>query len=236
MIARIVYPLPFDAWSVFEQEVYRFAHTFKTYPPECDYVLYLVTQWGLPTPSIYELFYNTRHVWTPPFNTNGADLGAHRFVADMLPENEFLIGLSARCYFHRPGWGRRLLEAREKYGPGIYGTGSMEHLPHIRTCGYGIDVFYWKNHPVSPTDRPTTVEIESGQHCLTTHVLNEAGKAMQVTWDNERELADCRNPEELGIFRRGSQNAMLVWDRHTELFAAASDEEKARLSGLSDHG
>jgi hypothetical protein len=41
-----------------------------------------------------------------------------------------------------------------------------------------------------------------------------------------------RKPE--NIFRRGDQSNLLVWDRHTEIFAKASEEERAKLAKLSD--
>lgn len=233
MIAHIVYPMPFDNWNVFETDFYRFIYTFKLYPPECDYLLHVVCNYGLVNERLAETLWNTKACYHTYFE-GGADLGSHKRVAVSLPPQAFLIGLSTRCYFHRPGWGRRLVEAREKHGPGMYGVGDFERTPHLRTCGYGIDAGYWQSYPVTPTTRPETVEIESGDYSLTEHVKQDGGKTIQVCWDNEQEQDKWRDPTELGLFRRGNQNAVLVWDRHTEIFQASSPEERARLEALSN--
>jgi hypothetical protein len=239
MKATVVLPIPFDNWNDFGSPIWQFTYTWKLHPPGIDdYQLIAVANWGEPTDSVREQFYGIKTRWIK-YCEAGADIGSHMEAADLLrlsghPEG-FMVCMSSRCFFHRAGWLKRFVEAREKHGPGIYGTGVLERVPHIRTCAYGIDANFLHTLPGPVTCREHTIEIESGSRCLTGHVLSEGGKAVQVLWDDEQpDQADWRHERHQAIFRRGEQSAMLAHDRHTKLFEEANDTEKARLSALSD--
>lgn len=234
-MTTVVVPIPFDNWNDFGGAIWQFTYTWKLHPPGIDdYQLIAVGNWGGPTDSIRELFYGIKTRWTY-YGANGADIGSHMQALWEVDEKDFMVCMSSRCFFHRPGWLKRFVEARAKHGPGIYGTGVLERVPHIRTCAYGIDADLLRSLPGEVTSREDTIEVESGSRCLTRHVLDKGGKAVQVLWDDEQDCqSDWRSSRHQGIFRRGAQNAMLVHDRHTKLFEEASPEEKARLCALSD--
>jgi len=148
-------------------------------------------------------------------------------------EEAFIVGIPTHAFFHREGWLARLVEARRKYGPHLFAAaGSFEHGPHLRTSCYGLDAEDFRAYPMEVESREAATEFETGQRSITNFFRSNNKACVQVTWDDEQEQDEWRIPD--GIFRRGEQNAMLVWDRHTEIYAKASDELKLRLSGLAD--
>lgn len=234
-MTTVVVPVPFDNWNDFGGSIWQFTYTWKLHPPGIDdYQLIAVANWGEPTDSIRELFYGIKTLWIE-YDANGADIGSHLEAAVLSDAEGFMVCMSSRCFFHRAGWLKRFVDARAKHGPGIYGTGVLERLPHIRTCAYGIDADLLRSLPGEVTSREDTIEVESGSRCLTGHVRDKGGATVQVLWDDEQpKQEDWRADRHLGIFRRGAQNAMLVHDRHTKLFDEANDGEKSRLSALAD--
>lgn len=234
----VVYPIPFDAWSLFESAVYNFTYTFRTFPPGDDYRLIAVCNWGKPSDRVRELFYGIKTIFVP-YEDNGCDLGSHQFISKWLTRfekdtNDYLICLSTRCFFHRAGWLARYRAARDKHGPGLYGVGTFEGRPHLRTYAYGIDSSWLARFPHTIDSRDKTFQVESGDLCLTDWVKEQGGATMQVTWDAEQEQDHWRDPKEEAIFRRNHQAACLVFDKHTEIFANATTEERTRLSAIAD--
>ena len=51
--------------------------------------------------------------------------------------------------------------------------------------------------------------------------------AYVVYWDGVRRWEHCQKPD--NIFRKGNQENLLVWDKHTDAFFKADLEEKQRL-------
>lgn len=231
MKVALFYPLPFNLWHSYEDYVFRFSETFKNFPPEHDYALYLTCHWGTPTDRIRKMFYGLKAIYLD-YNGDGCQIGAQQNTALICPR-DFFVGFTVHNYFHRSGWLKRMMEAREKHGPGLYGSSaSLEGSPHIRTAGYGMDRALWGKYPQSIDTRDACSRFENGDWSVTKFVTDQGLPAMQVTWDGEQSQEDWRKPD--GVFRRGEQNAMLMWDRHTEIYSDAEPEEKKLLEQLSD--
>jgi hypothetical protein len=162
------------------------------------------------------------------YNGTGWDIGAHQRTAKEL-DADFVVFLGTSAYFWKEGWLERLVEARERFGDGLYGPmASYENSPHIRSTCYACSpkVFtLW----VKPLDsRQACAAFESFEGNFS-HVVRAAGLPVKlVTWDGFYDLPDWRKPE--NIFRRGDQSACIVKDRHVDLFAM-SDPEEQRKSG-----
>lgn len=231
MRVAIVYPLPFNLWALYHKQVSRFTRTFKDFPPEYNCELYATCHWGEPVDSVRKLFYGIKTRFTPYYE-DGCDIGAALSVSSTL-ENCFVIGMPTHAYFHRAGWLKRFMAVVEENGPGLYGaSGSFEIRPHIRTAGYGMPSEIWHRFPFGVYNRDHCTEFENGDRSITDFCRNAKVPVVQVTWDDFQMLPDCRKPP--GIFRRGEQNAMLWWDRHTELYAEADAETKQKLEDLAD--
>lgn len=214
--------------GTYEQSAERFISTYKAFPAGIEHELVVVFTNGLPPdPKIYEgmdcrfLFYKGE-AWCT---------GVHQWAAAFL-DSEFTLFSSARTFFWKADWLKRMVECREKYGRGMYGTmSSNENMPHLRTNFYGINPHFLLDCPPVRT-RGDTWKFESGDWNISRHFQQLGQASMLITWDGEYAFPDWRKPE--NIFRRGDQGNCLVFDRHTEIYEKASDEEKARLAKLSD--
>ncbi len=235
MKAIIVYPIPFDDWQTFQPFVERFASTFKEFPPGIsNYELWAVPNWGEPTPEIKSLFYGIKTVWLP-YNGHGCDIGSAQLVAQHCEyPDTFVLAMTSRCYFHRRDWLLRFVEARQKRGPGLYGAfASWESgTPHICTRAYGMTAGEWNDYPHVIDTREKGQQFEVGEWCVSRWMSQRNGKLVQVLWDEENEIGNWRKPQ--GIFRSDRQQCCLVWDKHTDAYAEADDEEKKRLESLSE--
>lgn len=233
-----VLPLPFDAWTTFSPFVRRFIDTFKQFPPgieDCE--IWAMCCWGKPTEEVRSWFVDTKTRFVPYYD-HGADIGAAQFAASQCAQNAFIAAFTSRCYFHRSGWGKRLLEARETHGEGLCGVSVSRESGklHICTRGYCLDSDLWNEYPHLIDTRAKGQRFETGDWCVTEWAGERGLKRLQVTWDTVRDIEDAHNPDETGIFRRGEQNAMLIHDRHTDLFRDAPDQEKRRLERLCFEG
>jgi hypothetical protein len=217
--------------GTYEDNAWRFIETYKKFPAGAEHELVIVFTNGLPpTPKLYEgldctfLFYKGDRWCT----------GVHQWAAQFL-DSDFALFSSARSFFWKEGWLKRLVEVREKHGDGMYATmSSNEGMPHLRTNFYGIDPKVLRDFPQQVRDRGGTWTFESREWNISRQYVNEGKPSMLVTWDGEYSFPDWRKPD--NIFRRGDQSNILVLDRHTEIFKHASDEERERLSKLSDGG
>jgi hypothetical protein len=166
---------------------------------------------------------------------DGFDIGAHQHAANSIPpEYDFAVFCSTQVHFHREGWLKRMVEAREQFGPGLYGAmASRENHPHLRTCFFGCDPADFRAYPWVINSKALSLEFESGKTGFWTWIRANGRKEVLVAWDGfYDERKDWRKPD--NIFRRGDQSNCLVWDRHTELYAKATPEEKAMLEQLAD--
>lgn len=236
MIAAISYPVPLDNWETFRSDVDRFAKTWKAHPPGTDdyLLLAMLCRDGLPGEADGLLDGIARTYRR--YDGGGCDIGCHLQAADSCGD-AFLVCLSTRVYFHREGWLKRLMEAREQNGPGLYGTAvSLEYMPHVRTHCFGIDASLLREYPHRINSRQRGYFFESGVDNEDGSFFNwcRAAKSYPVTivyWDRICDfehalMADNR-------FRYGDQSNLLVFDRHTKLWQDAPPEERERLTKLT---
>lgn len=238
MKAIIVYPLAFDRWQDYEKGFWRFCSTFKKNPPgHDDYEVAAVCTWGMPDDDIKRELYGIKHRFVSYFH-NGCDIGAAQFVARQADDEALIIGLTSLCYFHRPGWLKRYVEVAEKYPDGLYSASASHEGGKLHACtrGYAMRVSDWQNYNHMISSREDGPRFESGEWSITDWFHNTlCGRpVMQIRWDGEEPIEKAREASHTGIFRRGEQNEMLLWDRHTDLYRDADPEEKKRLEQLAD--
>lgn len=137
---------------------------------------------------------------------------------------DFMVHIISRAYFHRTGWLARLMEAREKHGPGIYGSMVSEFgcptqthpypNPHIRGSLWGADREILAQFPHELKDMQDEYRMECGEWNLARWFENQGAKAMLVRFDGEWE-----RPEWEGRWFLGSDmTPLLNWDRHTDAY------------------
>lgn len=232
---HIVYPIPFDAWSTFEPFVDRFTRTFKEFPPDRDYVLHAMAIYGMPTDHVQEMFYGIKtryHFYTE----DGCDIGSAQSIADDLPPEDWMLMMTSRCYFHRRSWLAPYVRATDKFGNGLYGASVSNEggKLHVCTRAYMMTAQAFVAYPELIDTRAKGQLFEVGEWCLTDWFKKRRLPRVQVTWDGERKIDQARCAEETAIYRRGEQQAMVVWDKHTDAYRDANPEEKERLAKLAD--
>ncbi len=205
----------------------RFYQTYKAFDP------------GYP----HELIWNLH-------DSPGRDIAAHQAIAPYL-DCDFAVFMCARVFFWKDGWLKRLVEAREKHGDGLYGAMSsleacpleQDHTPnpHIRTCFFGMRPKFLRSILNDVVTKECGFRFESSRSGLTGHCLfasnwcNAKGEAFtvrMVTWDGSYELNDWRKPE--NVYRKGDQSNLIAFDRHTSIYDAATTDQKSFLEKIAN--
>jgi len=126
----------------------------------------------------------------------------------------------------------------EENGPGLYtATASLEGdpnglnpppNPHARSSFFGCDPKVLAAYPFEVKTREDCYRFEGkdrkfGRYCTPVRM---------VTWGGIYSLEDCRKPD--NVFRKGSQQDLLVWDGRCDEYRNANPPEKQRLTNLAD--
>lgn len=240
----IVYPLPLDSWEIFRPDVERFCETFQKFPPGADCTLAAMCCSRWPTGEEMEIFRQLPvKVEFFRYDGKGYDIGAHQHFA-FQAGNAFCVNVSTRVYFHREGWLKKMLESRDYFGPGLFGTAvsrevgykvSFDRLRiHFRTHCYGIEASELRDYPLLINTRERGFMLEHGA-CDNPEgtFLEWCSRRPQnaiacVFWDGAwrpNEWFDRPNQ-----FRMGDQSNLLVFDKHTLIFEKETKEEREFLT------
>lgn len=227
----VCYVCPVLKWSDYEPLVRRFLASYKAFPPGYPHDFHLVCNGGNPDAKILDLFSGLNPAVHLHDNT-GWDIGAFSKMADV--DCDAMLFLGTNTHFKLAGWLRRMVEAREKSGPGLYGTSaSFDICPHIRTNGFLchpklVGAAWAKNC----ADKKPRHHFELGKNSLTAIATGQNLPVILVTWDGFYEQAEWRKAPD--IFRRGDQGNCLIFDRHHEIYESSSPERKIRLGKIAD--
>jgi hypothetical protein len=231
----LVFPYPINPGSAkrteFNSCARRFAETYRQFPPEWEHRLYVVCSNGEIDQECRDTFSGI-DVAFDRYDGGGWDIGCEQHMARKI-EEDFCVSMTTRTYFHRSGWLKRLIEARNTFGSGLYGsTGSNEVYPHIRTAFYGVDTWIFKLYPHTIDTRDLGFFFESEEGSFTEFVKCIGRPCLMVTWDGVYSQPDWRKPP--NIFRSGDQSNLLAWDRHSLIYARADATLRAELKGYAD--
>lgn len=236
MKVTCVYPVPLDSpvvWAEFAPFVRRFARTWGEFPPLVPCNLMLVANNYDPTGAAREIFKDMAVEWVR-YDGAGCDAGSWQLAANLT--TGFMVNFTSRCYFHREGWLKRLVEARMLSGPGLYGTSASHEGGRWHAClrAWGIDAEDFREYPVKLDTRDKGVAFEVGNGddpgSLTKWMAVRKRLPQIVYFDSSHGQLTWDSVE--NSFRRGNQEQMLVWDRHTDLYRDADPAEKKRLERL----
>lgn len=231
----VVFPYVVDATSTTRQEfddcARRFVATYKQFPPGIDHTLYIVCSNG-PRDAVCEEIFKGMKVVYDQYNGLGWDIGCEQYMARKVPE-DFIVSMTTRSYFHRAGWLKRFIEARNQFGEGLYGTtGSYEVSPHIRTAFYGVDTWIYREYPHTIDSRQKGFYFESEIWSFTKFVESLGYPCIMVTWDGCYTKPHWRTPK--NIFRSGNQSNILAFDRHSLIYEQADRNTKDMLKKYAD--
>lgn len=209
----------------------RFVSTWFLHPPEypCDLI---VACNGGPLPNeIGVMFTSLNAKLYPRPNDPGWDISAFCDVARNF-ESDFLVLFGESVYFHKAGWIKRLVEAREKFGPGMYGILSSNNVrAHLNTTAFAVDIALLRSWP-KVTNGNERYQFEHGENSFWRRVQGLHKTVCLVTWDGEYAPMFWRTPRD--IMWRGDQSNCLAFCVHTERFAAADVNTKATWAANAD--
>lgn len=220
----------------------RFAETYRKFEAGEDHRLRVIFCGGEPDAEAIAL-YDGLPVVFDAYSGPGWDIGAHQSVARELL-CDIVMSFVTPAYFREDFWLTPFVSAFERYGDGLYGAmASYEHMPHIRTGSFCYSPETMRYYPWDVTSRETSFHFESGfsmngkpyekgEKCFTNWVGSCGKPVMLVTRNACYEMKDWRTPP--NIFRRGDQSNCLVWDRHNDIYEAATPEEKRDLEAKAD--
>jgi hypothetical protein len=216
------------------QSVVKFVQSYNQFPPDYPHEVIVVCCHGEPTDEVRE-FYRGMSCRFLTYYGMGWDTGAQQEVG-CREDVDFALCITARTHFHRRGWLKRLAEAVENRGDGLYGamasyegfpfTPRVMPNPHIRTGFYGLYSHSFRRYPNKVTNRDETFHFESGNWNISTWFEMQNLPALMVTWDGAYARPDWRKPP--NIFRRGDQTNLIAWDRHTEIYSNLTDPSAIR--------
>lgn len=219
----IVIPVPLDVWDTYRPTVQRFCDTMRQFSPGAPFTLFAMCCRSDPDSEVREIFHGIPTEFAR-YDGTGCDIGSHQHAAFQLGD-AFQVSVSTRTYFHREGWLAKMLEAHDYFGPGLFGTAVSREtgVLHFRTHCYGMESGYFRRYPYLVNSRNQTFAFEHGAFnhpvgSLLNWAKSQGDMAVAcVYWDGAwREHEWFNRPD---IFRTSSQSNLLVWDRHTELFA-----------------
>jgi hypothetical protein len=169
--------------------------------------------------------------YLPRLNDDGWDITGFMDAAAKVP-CDMLVCLGESVYFHSPVWLRKMAEAWERYGPGMYGFWSS-HLvrPHMNTTGFVCSPSHLLEYP-RPRNRSERYNFEHGINSFWRHLQATGRPTKLVTWDGVWDPFQWRLPQ--NILWRGNQTNCLAYCSHTDRFRAADSTTKIKWSRFID--
>jgi hypothetical protein len=230
MTSTVVYIFPLCS-PEYHDYALRFLESYHAFPPRMVHETVVVLNGGKATAEIRCLFSSLPNLRFLVRDNSGKDIGGFIAAAKTLTA-DLMVCFGSHGYFWREGWLRRMVEAREKHGPGLYGSSaSYEVLPHLNTVGFWVDPPLLASYPwpvITDDDRYNFENQRTQDNRQFWKLVYRQGKpVLLVTWDGEYQWWDWRTPPE--IFRRGGQTAMLAWWKQTDVWRDCSPQEKARF-------
>ncbi len=216
----------------------RFVVTYKEYDAEAEHDLFICCNGGPLSGLLSAIFSYVKPKFYPRENTKGFDIDTYIDMATgPAKDYDMLVCLGESVYFHRHGWLKRLKDAWEKHGEGIYGPFSS-HLvrAHLNTTAFcsspaliaDFAKLFWKYN-----DGAGRYDFEHGKGAFWRWVHYTVGKpAMLVTWDGEWKPGEWRLPK--NILWRGDQSNCLMWCNHTDAWRDGTNEARRFWSSGAD--
>lgn len=212
----------------------RFVQSYQANPAGAPHYLFVVCNGG-PLPLSHGLiFAPIKPLFYPRKNDGGWDISAYIEMAHgACRDADMIVCLGESVYFHRPGWLRRLVEAWEKYGPGMYGCfGTNVIRAHLQTTMFCCPPILLQAYPEKVATRHARYEFEHGERSLWRRAAEKGFPVRLVTWDGEWQPRHFRMPQD--ILWRGDQSNLLMFCNHSDDFQKADQARKQKWARSAD--
>lgn len=241
MRIALAYLIPIDEWRSYGTCATRFADTLQRFPPQIEHELHVVCCNGDATEELRNLFAGIPCRFAE-YRGKGRDCGAAQSMARQV-DCDFLVCANAGVYFHRAGWLKRFVEARNEHGKGVYGaTASFESFPyvagrrnpHIRTSFFGCNPRTFRDFPCPIDSRDKCLRFECGDWNFTRWCEDRDEPGYLVTWDGCYASGEFRSGA--NVFRKGDQSNLLIRDRHIDWYQQADVQQQVELETRANGG
>ena len=166
-----------------------------------------------------------------PRSNEGWDIGGYLEVSKLV-EYDLMVCFGQSVYFHRRDWLKRIAEAWQEFGPGIYGAmASYTVRAHLVTSAFAITPSLLKEYPPVRT-KAERYAFEHGDQSIWRRVAAEGYAAKLVAWTGCYDAQDWRQPP--NIIFRGDQSNCLVFCNHTDKFFSYDPVSKAKWAKIAD--
>lgn len=235
MNVTVVYVYPVNAVEYHDWAL-RFLDSYHRFPPGFAHSTVVVLNDGKVTPEIQCLFASLPGLVFLERDNSGYDIGAFIAAAKQYTA-DLIVCFGSHAYFWRQDWLARMVQARLKHGPGVYGANtSFQEMPHLNTTAFWCDPGLLASYPWPVVSKQGRYSFEQDKRRpdrpFWVFVYSLGKPALFVTWDGEYEWWDWRKPP--NIFRRGDQSNMLVNWKWSDHWRDASPDIKLEVSRITD--
>jgi len=191
-------------------------------------------QGGPPKTETALLFAGMNAQFWPRINDESRDIGAYLDAARTVSKDyDAILCLGESVHFFREGWLRRLVEARQRYGPGMYGPFATHVIrAHLQTTAFLIPPNLLREYPLQVTDKKSRYEFEHGERALWRRLHARNIQVKLVTWD------DCYDPKQWRLppngLWKGDQSGLLMHSNHSQRWQEADETRKRNWSASAD--
>lgn len=204
----------------------RFASTYHEHPPEYEHHTIVCCNGGPLSKEQCLLFSGIKCDFWPRANDPGYDLSAYMAAAKTVAADfELLLCLGESNYFWKPGWLKRIVQAVEKHGEGMYGPFATHVVrAHLQTTAFAISPRLLLDYPLPVVDRVSRYEMEHGERALWRRLHRKGYPVNLVTWDGEWNPGQWRVPK--NNLWSGDQSNVLWRSIHTQRWEEADQKRK----------
>lgn len=220
----------FPIMKDYGQSSLRFIDTYKRFHPPTPHDLLIVNCGAYKPDDLFDEIATQQLTAV----SRGFDCGTYEEMNRYAFAYDLVVACNTHVYFWRADWLEKVSAAAQLHGPGFYGfTASYERNPHLRTPCIAYHPGVMAEYPFIARNREQCGDCEAGPDNFSLWAHAAGYPALLVTADGASWVKpDWRKP--MNIFRRGDQSNVLVYDRHTEVYANASAEEKKTLEQNAD--
>lgn len=212
----------------------RFMGTYATAEPGHPHETIIVCNGGPPSTELGLIFEPLAPKYFPRENDAGWDISgylaaAHGPAADC----DLFVALGESVYFHRPDWLKRIVDAAQRCGPGMFGFFSSNIVrPHMNTTAFATHPSLLRGYPRPVTNHAERYYFEHGEHSFWRWVRGQGKPTKLVTFDGDWDPFLWRYPA--NILYRGDQSNCLAWSNHTDYWANTTEENRTRWAANAD--
>lgn len=232
MTVEVAYVHPMVCEDPWRDYAIRFVASYHEFPPGERHISTIICNGGQPTAfehGLFSLMDQTRFFW---HDNSGMDIGAYQSLARNTTA-DLLLCLGASVYFWKAGWLKRILEAWERHGPGLYGfSASHQGSPHLNTTLFCCPPRLLVScYPEKVNTNAERYAFENSPNCFWRRVARTGAPVFLITWNGDWPPGAWALPQN-GL-RRGDQSNLLAWFNHTDGYLAAHPAERQRLERLT---